>query len=560
MAKIQILPLGGQDERGKNCYVVQVDEDIYVFDCGVKVPINGQLGISMITPDFSYLTKFASKIKGIFIGYPSFNNYAGLPYLLKQINPNTPVFCSSIAKVIIETYYEKKLKSLKFAAPKIKVVEPMKDIKVGKNILTPFKLANSITESLGWVIKTEDGAVVFMDEFMINHDKTKAFDSQVQHLNNITQKNTLALLPSLGNVGNFKGYTAPYHKNYAYYDALIENAKGRVIVACNDRDAYTVVNLAQIAKQRGRPFSIYGNTFMNVFSSIVKSKLINTKGLNCLPISEINNSENAIVVCSSTQDNLFKKLFMIADGQVGMLQLKPTDTFVLGTQLIPGYEGHAARLMDALSRLDIDCYIIPRTILPMNAADEDHKNLVSLLQPKYVFPIEGIYKSVVKYEQLMTQTWIKKDQVIYLDNGEGIQIMNGQLVNKKISCKLTEKYIGNAGALDVGSSILYERQQMGESGIILLTLLLDKTNQRFLNKVVVNDFGVVTKDKNTNEDFNEVVNTFKDQINKYIVYDAKKKVDTKETKVFFKKVFTKLFEKKFNKRPLVLPSIIEVKG
>lgn len=559
MAKIQVLPLGGQDERGKNCYIVQVDDDVYIFDCGVKVPINGQLGVTMITPDFSYLSKIASKIRGIFIGYPSFNNYAGLPYLLKQINPNTPVYCNSITKIIIDTYYEKKLKGLKFPSPKFKVVDPMKDLKVDKSIVTPFKMTNSITESLGWVIKTEDGAIVFMDEFMINHDKTKAFDSQVQHLNTITQKNTLLLLPSLGNVGNWKGYTAPNHKNINFYESVIKSAKGRVIVACNDRDAYTVVNLAQIAKQLGRPFSIYGNTFMNAFSGIVKGKLINTKGLNCLPISEINDSENAIVVCASTQDNLFKKLFNIVDGEVNMLQLKETDTFVLGTQLVPGYEGHAARLMDALSRLDIDSYIIPKTILAMNASDEDHKSLVSLLQPKYILPIEGLYKSVVKYEQLMTQTWIKKDQVIYLDNGEGIQFNNGQLVNKKITAKLSEKYIGSAGVVDVGASILYERQQMGDAGIILLTFILDKNKQKFVKTISVKDFGVVTLDKKTQEEFNEVVENFKENLTDYIVFDkSKKKIDTKETKVLFKKVFTKLFEKKFNKRPLVLPSIIEI--
>ncbi|GAA5414686.1 ribonuclease J [Ureaplasma ceti] len=559
MAKIQVLPLGGQDERGKNCYIVQVDEDVYIFDCGVKVPINGQLGVSMITPDFAYLSKISSKIRGIFIGSPFFNDYAGLPYLLKQINPNTPVYCNAIAKIIIETYYEKKLKGLKLPNPKFKVVEAMKDIKIGKSVVTPFKVTNSITDSLGWVIKTEDGSIVFTDEFMINHDKTKAFYSQTPHLSTITQKNTLLLLPSLGNVGNWKGYTAPNHKNVNFYESVVKSAKGRVIVAVNDRDAYTILNLAQIAKQLGRPFSIYGNTFMNAFSGIVKNKLINTKGLNCLPISEINNSENAIVVCVSTQDNLFKKLASIVEGEVNMLQLKQTDTFVLGTQLVPGYEGHGARLMDSLSRLDIDSFILPRTILPMSASNEDHKSLVGLLQPKYILPIEGLYKSVVKYEQLMTETWIKKEQVIYLDNGEGVQFVNGQLINKKINIKLSEKYIGSAGVMDVGSSILHEREQMGDSGIILLTFVLDKNKQKFVKTMSIKDFGVVTKDERTQEDFQEIVDTFKENLVNYIVYDNnKKKIDTKETKLLLKKSFTKLFEKKFNKRPLVLPSIIEV--
>ena len=188
---------------------------------------------------------------------------------------------------------------------------------------------------------------------MVNNDKTNIFEDHIEKINSITRGNNLALISAVGNVGNNKGFTTPNHKNYDYYDSIVSNTNGRVFVAINDQDAYTIINLANIAKARKRPFCVYGSTFMNVYSAAVKNHMINTKGLVCLKISEISNSSNAIVVISAMQDNLFKLLFNIVSGANNSIKLDFKDTFVLGTQLINGYEGHAARLMDELNRLDV---------------------------------------------------------------------------------------------------------------------------------------------------------------------------------------------------------------
>lgn len=558
MAKIKFLALGGQDERDKNAFYVEVDNEIYLFNAGVKVPVNGALGINMITPDFSYLKENQHKIKGLFIGYPTFPNMAGIPYLVDELDVQLEIFTSEIGRIVIETYFEKKLKHLKVKVPKITVVQPINDFKVGHNFVTAFKISNSMPWSFGWVLKTTDGAIVCIDDFIINNDKTKAFDSQIQFLPNITKQNTLALITTMGNVGNFSGFTAPNFKNKAFYEGVIGNAKGRVIVACNNKDSYTILTLATIAKNLSRPFIIYSNTFLNVFSGIIKNKIFNSKGLLSLPITEINKSENAIVVIVDHKDNLFSKLFSIVEKKLDILQLKETDTFVLGTQLLPGYEGQGARLLDALSIMDIDNFVLPKTILPLMASDEDQKQLINLLKPKYVFPVQGLYKNYVNYERVITQTWVKHDQIYFLYNGEGYEINDGKIAPKMFTVKLTEKYINQAGILDVGSSILHERKQMANNGIILLTIPLDKKNQKFVKEIQLESYGVIKENEETKQEIQEIQETFLNLLGENIVLDAKKMINIKETKLNIKKILAKLFEKKFNKRPVVLPSIIEV--
>lgn len=560
MSKISFLPLGGQDERNKNSFILKVNDDTLIFDCGVKIPINSLYGVNMIVPDYSSLNNKNDEIKGIFIGYPSFYNHASLNILLQKIGTNTPIYCTEIGKIIIETYLEKKNWSF-FKTNKLnfKVIYPLKPFYVGKLEIVPFSISNSIPGSVGWVVKTPDGAIVYLDEFMVNNDRSKIFSSQLSKIDLIAKHNVLALLPSLGNVGKNSSFTTPNHKNLAFYQSIIKKAKGRVIIACNDSDAYTIINLAKIAKDNNRPFSIYSNTFMNVFSTIVKQKFINIKGLNCLQISEINNSDNAVVVVAATHEQLFKKLMLIFDYQIQSVEPKSSDTFILGAQLVAGYEGHGAQLLDKLNKLDIESYVLPRNVMPMNASDEDHKYLLDSLNPKYVFPIQGLYKSVVKFEQALSQTKVKLDQVVFLDNGEEVSIIDGELAKKKHRINISEKYTNTNGSGDVSASILFERQKLSDSGVLAVTLFLNKSNQQFVNKIDYKTFGIVSKIDENEEEIRQIIDNFKDQLLSLVILDPKnKKINLKESKAIFKKVLMKLFEKKFNKRPVVLVTIIEV--
>jgi len=62
MSKIKIFSLGGLDESGKNTYCIEVDKDLFVFDCGLKYATGTSFGIDYIIPDFEYLEKNKKRI------------------------------------------------------------------------------------------------------------------------------------------------------------------------------------------------------------------------------------------------------------------------------------------------------------------------------------------------------------------------------------------------------------------------------------------------------------------------------------------------------------------
>ena len=63
--KLQIIPLGGLGEIGKNLTVVRCGDEIIVIDCGLMFPNDEMLGIDLVIPDITYLLENIDLVKAI---------------------------------------------------------------------------------------------------------------------------------------------------------------------------------------------------------------------------------------------------------------------------------------------------------------------------------------------------------------------------------------------------------------------------------------------------------------------------------------------------------------
>ena len=51
--KLQIIPLGGLGEIGKNMTVIRVDDEILIVDAGLMFPDESMLGVDLGIPDIT---------------------------------------------------------------------------------------------------------------------------------------------------------------------------------------------------------------------------------------------------------------------------------------------------------------------------------------------------------------------------------------------------------------------------------------------------------------------------------------------------------------------------
>ena len=162
MNKVKIFALGGLDENGKNMYVLEINDDIFVFEAGMKFPENMRTGVDMIIPDISYLVKNKKRIKAYFISHGHDDIMGALPYVIKQAP--APIYCSRVTRYMIMDTAARFNQKVNFD---FRIVKSHETINIAGHEVFFFSTTHSIRESLGIAVETGNGLVVYTGDFIL---------------------------------------------------------------------------------------------------------------------------------------------------------------------------------------------------------------------------------------------------------------------------------------------------------------------------------------------------------------------------------------------------------
>lgn len=558
MSKIDFLGFGGLDEKQNPCYSLTIDGDIYILNCGISLPTSTSLGIRKIIPDYSWITNNKNSIKGIFIGNATYINFGGLQYLYKLL-PNTPIYTNDISASIIITYFKNLFYNTNTTLNlNIRVLETMKANQIGKASVTMFKVSSYTPHSTGFVFNTKDGAIVYIDDFVLNSSIGDLFPNDYLKISQLFGTRCLALIVGSGLVGESTGFTYPNAHVIKYFVGILqEHIDSRVLVSCYDFEIYRMLLLISACASMGRPIYIYGKNFFYTFKHLQETKKLFIKNLKIINDSQLEQNPNAVILIVDSLEKYFVKLQKIINGEDQKIQLLPTDNFVYANNTLFGYEKAEANLIDNLYRSNINqIYKLPKTILPLKASNEDHKFIINCLKPKYIIPVNGLHMSFEAYKKCAWSMGVNKNSVLLLDNGDKITFENTQLLPTKKYIKLTPQFINSQGSLDGETSSMFERDQMKETGVVLANLLLSNKTKEVI-KFNFDAVGVLNITEQTKQVLAQLNEEFVKMLNDYAKTQlASKSFDVKEYKLFVRKIVAKQFDKKFSKKPLVITTII----
>ena len=563
MINFQFFCLGGQNEKGKYCQILNVDDDIYILSCGIITPPNVISGIQKKIPNFDYLTENKEKIKGIFIGTSEYNQFGGLEYLVDTL-PNIPIYTSSIGKVLITSFFKNDIlnkKNINFI-PNVIALEPLKSVMISDKMnVTAFRTYNYFLFGIGFIFTFGQKSIIYFDKFIVPTTMNNFFSDLVFEINKITKSNNYLLLTSVGKNINYPSFATPNYGIKDFFDNIFSNEKNQIVIALDANNLYYLAVIAKLCIGYSLPFCLIDQTTNDVFSYLIKNKIINLPNLPWVDPQSIKNYKHCVVIIIAYRQKLIQKLEKIISGDDQNIQFHDEDAFVYALDTENGFEKIETNIIDEISKLQkVTTYRLPKDIIELSQCQEDHKFIVSLLKPKYIIPINDLYMNFVKYEQLIATTKFKPNNVLLIDNGQIVKFVNDQIEKipvKKSNIKIAEQNIRSHGYIDIHASHLIESQQMASDGCVLISLLIDRQEKKII-KFNYNPVGVVNllNEKNRkklieintilNNRMNEILNKFVDQNN----------LLTKKLQDEFKKEVIKLYQKNFGKKPLILITII----
>lgn len=549
MQKIRLMALGGLDEDGKNMYLVEIDGDIFIVDCGLKYPSESeQLGIEYIIPDFTYLKDHKDRVKGLFISHAHDDVMSAIGHLLKEID--IEVYATSLTSKLLNEELIKHGINKK----RINIIKRDEVLNVAGHEIKTFPVMQSIADGVGFAFKSEYGYIVYTSEFIFDYDiKNKAFSMDVNALSNLGQEGVLCLL-SESTGSSRDGYTSPKHRIVEHIEHYIEN-DNRVIITLYRQNLYRIIEILQLASKYKKKVYFYDDEHIKLL------KYVNELGYYSIPRDVIidgdldNDLDNVICIVSGSGNEVFKIMNNIAIKEDNKIKLKQTDTVIIASPVVPGTEYDATAMENDLYKADVKIVKLnAKQVLSMHASIEDLKMMLYLTKPRYYLPIKGQYSDLVNNADIAVDMGFTPDKIIILDNGQFALFENGRLSSTSDVIDLEDTAIDSSNMHDVSGMVLRDRESLSTDGAIIAGVVLDFNTKKVIGGPDVQSRGVIylkDADHILNEIGNILVETIAENVKNGSYENMAVRAEAREK-------ISRYVIKETGKKPMILPAIVEI--
>ena len=474
MSKINIMSLGGLNENGKNLYTISIDGQILIFDCGMKYAPDKLYGVDYVIPDFEYLKDNKKNIVGLFISHPHHENMGALTDLIKEL-PDLDVYASNYTSKIIEYECTEENVTIK----NLHVIPAHKKIDFKNFSVFPFSVTHSSPETYGFCVNTEDGAIIYMADFVIDPTMNGYYDMDLGKLAYIGKQGVLCLMAE-SLFSEKKGHTSPNHKLESFFKKIVDKNEGRIIFSLLPLHIYTIQEIFNSLKDKNRKVVIMGKELHTIVNIAVKNGYLDVDESILGNLTDLKLS-NTVILISNDREAPYANVNRIISGRDKFVTLEKTDTICFAEPSYDAYEKVLVKIMNDLAIKGVNIESIPKEkSVRHHASSEDLMMLVKLFNPKYYMPIKGEYRYQVKNGDLAYKVGVPKENIILKENGYVASFENGKLVDNFDKVFVNDILIDGKSSEDVGDVVLKDRELLSSNGLVLISATLSKKDKRLL--------------------------------------------------------------------------------
>ncbi|MBI5644017.1 MAG: ribonuclease J [Deltaproteobacteria bacterium] len=548
---LKLIPLGGLGEIGLNMMVMEYGDTIIVIDCGLMFPEDYMLGIDLVIPDITYLKKNREKVKAFIITHGHEDHTGALPFILPEIN--APIYATALTIGLIEEKLEEfdLLKSTQF-----ETVKPRDRISVGPFDIEFIRVSHSIVDGCGLAIRTPLGVIVHTGDFKMDQTPVDGEVMDYARFSEYGESGVLCFLSDSTNVEK-EGYTLSEREIGYNLEDIFRRCEGRIMVAAFSSNIHRVQQVLESAVKFGRKVALNGKSMVaNVriartlgYLKAPDGLIVDLKEIESLPHDKI------VLLTTGSQGEPMSALTRMAMDNHKHLKVEKGDTIILSSKFIPGHEKAITTMMNHLYRRGADVIYekVSEVHVSGHASQEELKIMFNMVKPKYFIPVHGEYRHLVLHSRLAAKVGIPEANIFIAEDGDVVEFTE-EGVSKKEKVEFGKVFVDGKGVGDVGAMVIKDRTHLSQDGMVLAVIGLNASTGEAIYGPEIITRGLLFEEENGEllEGAKAVVLEALSNINVEV------KTEQLEVKEEIRRALRRFFNKKLERRPVILPIIMEI--
>lgn len=549
--RLQLVPLGGLGEIGKNMMAVSCGDDMILIDAGLAFPEEEMLGIDIVIPDMSYVIENKDRLRGVLLTHGHEDHIGALPYLLRQVT--VPVYGTKLTLGFVQGKLAEHGLNL---AENARIVKPRDRVRIGCFDVEFFRVNHAIPDSVGLGIHTPVGLVVHTGDFKLDQTPVDGEVFDLQMLAKFGREGVLVLLSDSTNAER-SGFTPSERVVGQRLREVFRQAPGRMLVATFASNVHRMQQVIDAASELGRRVAVVGRSVVNTVDIATELGYLHAPAGTMVDIDEANKlpPERVALITTGSQGEPMSALSRIATADHRKIEIKLGDTVVVSATPVPGNEKFVARTVDNLFRRGAKVIYGSESGVHVSghAAAEELKLVLNLTHPKFFIPVHGEYRHLIRHAELAKAVGVEPRNVFVVENGAMLEFTaeTGAVKERVTSGHVL---VDGLGVGDVGTVVLRDRKQLAEDGVLIAVLAVDQQSGELVSGPDVVSRGFVYV-RESEELLEETKLRIREAVQRAC---ADKPPEWQTIKAEVRDTLGRFLYERTRRRPMILPIIMDV--
>ena len=491
-AKLRIIPLGGLDAIGKNMTAFECNGDLVLDDAGLMFPEDGHPGVDLVLPDYTYVLENADSLRGIIITHGHEDHTGTLPYLLKDLDVEVPIYATKLTLGLIEG----KLAEHKVKNAKLIEIVPGQQVKMGCFNVEFFAVNHSIPGAVGVFLQSPAGNVLHTGDFKLDQTPIDGITTDFAALARFGEIGVDLMMSDSTNAMNPRFTPSEAEVGHALKQ-IISQAKGRVIIAAFASHIHRMQQICDAAIENGRKVVVTGRSMIQNtdiarklgYLTIDDASLIDAYELKGIP------SDQVVIMCTGSQGEPLSALARIANGEHRTIEIEEGDTVIVSATPVPGNEKAVTRVINSLAKIGADVYDKNRAQVHVSghASAEELKIVLTMVHPKAFMPVHGEATHLRAHARLAEQTGVSPENIFIMENGDCLEL-TAEGIERGEGVPAGVVFVDGLSVGDTSQDILDERNTLAAQGFAAVAVAVDFGKKALLGEVQLTMRGITGGD------------------------------------------------------------------